>query len=267
VWSDQGFVSEGDGITQGAVVLRAGGKTVAGSFPLPEEALAPEGTVMKGGTTYQYTSFDAANYPSGGLRVYLLRSDASIEPLCGATSEDTVTSTLSRIATLIYQAEGGPRTLTQIHRVQHSPAMLDAVARHDPVATRAAIFTLLNHHIVRLRVKDAKGALIQDVGGPFVLQPVTAPLRLHGKLIGSFTLSIQDDEGYLRLTGRLAGLKVLMFMGNRLVKNSLGPNPGSVPASGPYSYHGENFQIFTVHGTAFPSGPLTIRVLIPIPYV
>ncbi len=42
-------------------------------------------------------------------------------------------------------------------------------------------------------------------------------------------LSIQDDEGYLRLTRRLAGLDVLMYMGanhTRLVKNSLGPEPG-----------------------------------------
>jgi hypothetical protein len=108
-----------------------------------------------------------------------------------------------------------------------------------------------------------------------VLAPVSAPLRLHGRTIGSFVLSIQDDEGYLRLAHRLAGLDVLMYMNpthtgsagkQELVKNSLGPNPGSVPASGPYSYHGHRFRVITVNAKAFPSGPLTIRVLIPIPY-
>jgi hypothetical protein len=82
-------------------------------------------------------------------------------------------------------------------------------------------------------------------------------------------LSIQDDEGYMRLTRRLAGLRVLMYVNSpraQLVKNSLGRSPGTVPASGPYEYRGRRFQVFTVNARAFPSGPLTIRVLIPIPY-
>jgi hypothetical protein len=80
-------------------------------------------------------------------------------------------------------------------------------------------------------------------------------------------LSIQDDEGYLRLTKRLAGLRVLMYMrGSELVKNSLGPAPGAVPDSGRYQYRGRTFHVFTLDAQAFPSGPLTIHVLIPIPY-
>ncbi len=124
---------------------------------------------------------------------------------------------------------------------------------------------LLNQHIVRLRV-SAGGRLLSDVGGPYVLAPVTAPLRLNGRTIGSFVLSIQDDEGYKRLTGRLAGLNVLMYMGSSLVKNSLGPSPGAVPDSGTYDYHGRTFRVYTLHARAFPSGPLKIHVLIPIPY-
>ena len=55
----------------------------------------------------------------------------------------------------------------------------------------------------------------------------------------------------------------------QLVKDSLGPMPGRrspVPASGAYRYEGRSFRVFTVHATAFPSGPLTIRVLVPMPY-
>jgi hypothetical protein len=61
---------------------------------------------------------------------------------------------------------------------------------------------------------------------------------------------------------------VLMYMspGNQLVKNSLGPLPGYVPASGSYTYRGNSFRVFTVHADEFPSGPLTIRVLVPLPY-
>ena len=99
-----------------------------------------------------------------------------------------------------------------------------------------------------------------------MLAPVTAPLRLGGRTIGSFVMSIQDDEGYKRLANRLAGLDVLMYMGARLVKSTLGPSPGTIPTSGPLSYRGKSFRAYTFNAKAFPSGPLRITVLIPIPY-
>jgi hypothetical protein len=270
VWADNGFVAETDGIAEGETALRAGrssigGHSIAGSFALPPGELPARGTLTEKGVDYQYTSFPVALYPSGAALVYLLRSVRSTASLCGATEQDTVANTLSHVARLIYAGEAGRRTLTQVHRVEHDQALLDAVARRDPTATRAAIVTLLNQHIVRLRV-SAGGRLLSDVGGPFVLAPVHAALRLGGRTIGSFVLSIQDDEGYLRLARRLAGLDVLMYMGARLVKNSLGPAPGKVPTGGPYRYRGHTFRAFTFHAEAFPSGPLRIAVLIPIPY-
>ena len=86
-------------------------------------------------------------------------------------------------------------------------------------------------------------------------------------------LSIQDDEGYLRLAKRLVGLDVLMYMDPtahpELVKNSLGPGARGFhpfPRSGPYNYRGHTFRVFTLDARSFPSGPLRISVLIPIPY-
>ena len=99
-----------------------------------------------------------------------------------------------------------------------------------------------------------------------MLAPVTAPLRLGSRTIGSFVLSIQDDEGYKRLANRLVGLDVLMYMGSRLVKSTLGlpPRP-PIPTSGPVSYRGTRFRAYTFNAQAFPSGPLRITVLIPMP--
>ncbi len=265
VWADEGFLAETGGITGGAAALRAHGRSVGGSFALPPGRLPAQGTVNVNGAEYQYSSFGAKLYPSGPARVYLLRTVHSTALLCGATSEDTVVKTLSHIASLIYAGEAGQRATAEVRRVQRDPALLSAVAARNPAATRRAVEGLLNQHIVRLRV-SAGGQLLSDVGGPYVLAPVSAPLRLGGRTIGSLVLSIQDDEGYKRLAGRLAGLDVLMYMGSALVKNSLGPNPGTVPASGPYRYRGRDFQVFTINASAFPSGPLTIRVLIPIPY-
>ena len=265
VWADSGFVAEADGVARGLVAVRANGRSVGGSASLPHGALPSEGMLMRRHVAYQYTSFPAQAYPSGAVRIYVLVPVATTAQLCGSTSEDTVVNTLAHIANLIYAGERGARTLTQIRRVQRDPALLSAVARHEPVAARQAVEALLHKHLVRLRV-SAAGQLLADVGGPYVLAPVKAPLVLRGRRIGSLELSIQDDEGYKRLTGRLVGVDVLMYMGSQLVKNSLGPAPGNVPASGPFQYHGRNFRVFTVHAEAFPSGPLVIRVLVPIPY-
>jgi hypothetical protein len=266
VWSDEGLIAETNGVTGGRLALRVNGHSVGGSLALAAGSLPKEGTLTHGGQRYRYASFGGKAYPAGGMRIYLLKPLGAMAALCGSTSEDTVVHTLSRIAGLIYAGEGGRRTLAQVRRVQGDQRLLRAVAAGDRPAAKAAIEALLTEHIVRLRVNTASGLLV-DVGGPFVLAPVTAPLRLAGHTIGSFVLSIQDDEGYLRLTKRLVGLRVLMYMGGtHLVKNSLGPSPGTVPASGTYEYRGRRFRVFTVNARAFPSGPLTIRVLVPIPY-
>lgn len=280
VWADNGFLIEGEGITQGLVALRdgsssVGGRSTGGAHVLGTRTVPPEGSLTFANVGYNYTSFPVQAYPSGGLRVYLLIRASTTLALCGQTRRDTIVNALKRVAKLIYTGELGRSAQKQVRRVQHNRALLEAVANREPAATEAAIKALLNEHIVRLRV-NAGGQLLSDVGGPYVLAPVRAPLQLDGRRIGSFVLSIQDDEGYLRLTRRLAGLDVLMYMKLRpgppqLVKDSLGPMPGpaltTVPASGAYRYEGRSFRVFTVHAKAFPSGPLTVRVLVPIPYL
>jgi hypothetical protein len=265
VWADDGIVAETSGIAQVFTVVRAQGRNVAGSFPLPPGQLPAKGSLRVKGVEYSYTSISGERYPSGPVRIYLFRPTSSIAPLCGSNARETVKHTLERVANAIYAGEGGSRAQTQVRRVQRDAAFRRAAARRDPEATRLAISNLLTEHIVRLRV-NAGGRLLADVGGPYVLAPVQAVLRDGGRRIADFELAIQDDEGYLRLLRRLAGINVLMYMGPRLVKNSLGPSPGSVPPSGLYRYRGRSFNVFTVHAQAFPSGPLEIRALIPIPY-
>ncbi len=271
VWSDSGFASEAAGVAEGLIAVRRGEHSLGHTLELGSARLPDEGALTVRGVSYQYYSLPATTYPAGSARIYLLRPEGSLSALCGSDEEQTTVNTLVKIAQLIYAGEVGPRSQDQIRRLQHDQPLLAAVAAHDPAATRTAIIGVLNHHVVRVRVLDPAGKLISDVGGPYVLGPVRGPMRLHGKRIGTLMLSIQDDEGYLRLARRLAGLKVLMYMGDakhrQLVKNSLGPSPGTVPAGGSFTYHGENFQVYTLNVSAFPNGPLTIRVLIPIPYL
>ncbi len=145
VWAAGGIVAETNGIAEATTVIRSARtasdtRTVAGSFPLPAGQLPPQGTLTNDGVAYQFTSYAAKAYPDGApLRVYLLRSIESLNPLCGSSDEDTVVNTISRIAQLIYEGEAGRRTGEQIRRVQENPALLHAVARRDPKATRSAI--------------------------------------------------------------------------------------------------------------------------------
>ena len=265
VWSNEGIVAETNGIAQSYTVLRAGSHTLAGSFALPARRLPAKGAVQVRGTRYRFTSIAGERYPAGKVRVYLVRPAASFAPLCGGTARATQVNTLRSVAGVIYAGEVGPRAQTQVRRVQSDPALLRAVAARDPEAARLAIDNLLTEHIVRLRVLVG-GRLLRDVGGPYVLGPVPGTLRQGSGVIGTFVLSIQDDEGYLRLARRLGGMYVLMYMGSTLVKNSLGPSPGNPPESGAYTYRGRRFEAFTLNVSAFPSGPLHIRVLVPIPY-
>ncbi len=268
VWADSGLLAEVNGIAGVQAALRDAStqSNVAGSAALPSGALPPQGTFTHNGVAYQFTSFATAAYPAGApLRMYLMRTISSTAPLCGSSDEQTTFNTVRHIARLIYYGETGRRTLTQMRRVQGNAPLLAAVARRDPVATRKAVQALLNQHIVRMRV-SAGGRLLSDVGGPYVLAPVTGPLRLGGRTIGSVVLSIQDDEGYKRLAGRLAGLDVVMYMGSRLVKSTLGPSPGAIPTSGTVHLRGKSFRAYTFKAAAFPSGPLRITVLIPMPY-
>jgi len=273
VWADSGFLTEAGGITEGVVALRADGRSIGGSPALAAGELSAQGALTRAGVGYRYTSFPAVAYPSGTVRVYLLIPASTIAPLCGRTREDTTVDTLERVAKLIYAGEIGLSAQAQVRRVQHNGALLRAVAHREPEAARLAIDALLNEHIVRIRV-TVDGHLLSDVGGPYVLAPVSAPLHLHGHTIGELELSIQDDEGYLRLARRLAGLDVLMYMHPaqpELVKDSLpgaAPAPAlkTVPASGSFDWEGRDYRVFTVHAGAFPAGPLVIRVLVPIPY-
>ncbi|MGO9248616.1 MAG: hypothetical protein ACLP7W_08475 [Solirubrobacteraceae bacterium] len=269
VWADAGFLDETNGIDEGLTVLRAHGHDIAGSLALPAGELPTQGELTVKGVSYRYTSFAAGAYPAGNpLRVYVFRSVSSIAPLCARTPTDTIVNTVSRVARLIYTGEIGASAREQIHRVQHNQPLLQAVAAREPEATRLAIDRLLNEHIVRIRV-TVGGQLLSDVGGPHVLAPVRAPLRAGAKTIGNVVISIQDDLGYLLLAQRLAGLKVVMYSDPahpQVVMSSFQVAPTRMPAEGPFRYQGHDYRVFTLHAEAFPSGPLRISVLIPIPY-
>jgi len=185
-------------------------------------------------------------------------------PVCGNDTASTVAETVGTLATRIYgeEAAGGPDK----QQVETYAPLLSALA----AGNRAAVTTAVTHlvysgtHIVRLRVTQG-GAVLADVGGPYVLAPVHGVLVDHGRTVGDYVLSVQDDLGYVKLETRFIDLPlILMRDGTRI------PLPGTItsapiPEHGDVSYEGGEYRVFSVKGEAFPEGALRMSVLVPAP--
>jgi hypothetical protein len=141
-----------------------------------------------------------------------------------------------------------------LRHVAADPRFRAAVAHDDPAALRAAIVRFFKDHrlhVVRIRAVTAAGTLVNDVGGPYVIAPATGPVTgAGGRRLGSVTLSIQDDAGYLKLVRRFTGARV-----------ALSTPSGAVPGSDPIPSAGAT--IVHLDATAFPSGPLLVTLAIP----
>ena len=183
---------------------------------------------------------------------------------CASSANATLADTLGGVGARIYDSERARNgsAAVAIRSVTSSSALARAVAAGDPIAARAAVTRIVfNHlHIVRLRVIH-DGRVLSDVGGPFVLAPISGEIRLDGRLVGRYILSIQDDVGYMKLAGRLAGLQVVMRSGAHQVMSSLSPAPGFIPRQGTLTVGGLTYVTHTIDAVAFPSGPLQIYLL------
>jgi hypothetical protein len=207
---------------------------------------------------------DSGQTPSATLAAATIASSAP----CAASAESTLSNTLGEVGERIYHGELA-RTgavATAIASVTNSTALARAVAAGNPVATQAAVTGIVyNHlHIVRLRVIH-DGHVLADLGGPFVLAPLEGAIRLNGRVVGRYVLSIQDDLGYVLLSGRLAGMQVVMDAHGRQFMSSVRPAPPPIPEHGALTLGGVTYLTHTLDATAFPSGPLQIHLLVPLP--
>jgi hypothetical protein len=221
-------------------------------------AKAPSGRTTVASTF----SFDGEVFPSGRLTVTLRIPPA--DQLCGADAAATKTNAIGGVSERIYGAEAHSAAVTNsINAIAAYRPLIDAVARNDSRATRAAVTALLyNHtHIVRLRVTRGS-RLLSDVGGPDVLAPSTGVLRdASGALIGQFVMSLQDDLGFRLLTRRFTASHVVLRIGDRVVQGALAGAPSRLPDTGAVTIRGVPYRLFSFTAQAFPSGPLRVTLL------
>ena len=112
-------------------------------------------------------------FPSGHATISLALPRLS-PSLCGPTAADTRLNAIGYVARNVMRGEArGSAVARTLHHAAIDPAFRSAVAAGDPAAVRAAIVGLFRDnrfHIVRVRAWRGT-RLINDVGGPYVLEP------------------------------------------------------------------------------------------------
>lgn len=188
---------------------------------------------------------------------------------CAARAPEVLAQAAGLVATRIYAGElASSETHSDQREVEDYEPLLQAVASGEGAAVETAVTSLVysGTHIVRLRV--TKGStVLADVGGPYIIAPISGSLHLDGRTIGHYVLSVQDDLGYVKLETRFIGAPLLMRVGAKgvPVEGLLSPGPASIPEHGPVSYKRVSYQAFSFGARAFPVGQLRISLLMPLP--
>jgi hypothetical protein len=173
----------------------------------------------------------------------------------------------SQVAEHIYEEFAGGRVVEPaVRRLQRSTALLSAVESGDPIATDAALRQLVHGQLARVRVFTAQGRILTNYGSADALAPVTAPLRnAAGSRIGTIVASQQGVRGYVDTVKSFVNAHVLVRAGSDQLAGTTRQAPSTLPESGEVSFAGKHYSVHAFAGSRFPSGPLRVYVLAPLP--
>ena len=190
-------------------------------------------------------------------------------PPCGTSTLATVETVDGAVETSIYQGElSGNEVVTDIGHVTGSAALLRAVAADNFAAATNAVVKIVftgRWHIVRLRVYDLAGQVLGDVGGPDVIAPVTGNLRLGGRVIGRYELSVQDALGFTKLELHSVGHPIAIYHAGKRVAEQGGHLPAVAPSGPTVTLGGVTYAVLSQTYNAFPTGTLQAVTLVPPP--
>jgi len=195
---------------------------------------------------------------------------AAASTACGAATQGVLATADAQMTTNIYANElAGTEVSDDVAHVTGSAPLIAALTRHDVAATRTAVSKLVYHpawHIVRLRVLDVAGHVLADVGGPYVIAPVSGALRSpSGAQIGTFVMSVQDDAGVTKLETRFIGDPIGIYYHGRLVASLGATLPRTPPARPSLTLAAVSYRTVWLTYDAFPSGTLRALILVATP--
>src|SRR5579863_5056143 len=154
---------------------------------------------------------------------------------CGASAWATVASVDAIVARRIYENElAGTEVSEDRAHIAAAGDLASAADSGNPAAALRAVRRIVFHphwHIVRLRALDPRGRLLADVGGPFVIAPVSGVIRSRGRVVGHFLMSVQDDVGEAKLVQRFIGNAAGLYVARGLVAGWGASFPSAEPAA------------------------------------
>lgn len=193
---------------------------------------------------------------------------------CGPATAATIGAVDAAVARKIYLGELTGREVDQdVAHVAASAELASAVASGSPAAAFAVVHQIVytpHWHIVRLRVVRG-GKVLADVGGPYIIAPISGALRQNGVKVGSFVMSVQDDVGYLKLVTRFVGVPIDLYGGppprpaRKFLMGTLQPAP-PLPSDGAViNAHRSSYFVRVAQVNAMPNGKLHVALLVPTP--
>lgn len=185
---------------------------------------------------------------------------------CGSATAGTFGAVDAAVASRIYTDElNGTETRLDIAHITGYRALLSALASNNQAAVQAAVHAIVytpHWHIVRLRVTRGSRVLA-DVGGPYIIAPVSGTLRSNGRTVGRYVMSVQDDVGYVKLVTRFVGAPVDLYRNGSFLMGTLQPAPAAVADGAAVTVAGRAYQTITVPARAFPTGALQAALFVP----
>jgi hypothetical protein len=185
---------------------------------------------------------------------------------CGAQSATTLAAVEQTVARRIYAEETrGAETRRDSARVRSFAPLLEALQGGEPAAVQAAVHELVykpHWHIVRLRVVR-EGRVLADVGGPDVTAPVSGTLRTHGRTLGRYLMSVQDDLGYVKLVTRFTAAPIDLYRDGSLVMGTLAQVSRPTAAGSVVHAGGRAYTVDELALKAFPAGSLEAALFVP----
>jgi hypothetical protein len=194
---------------------------------------------------------------------------ASASASCGSSTIATIATADATVLTDIYRNEqAGTEVSFDSAQITGAHDLLSAVANDNRTATGKAVKRIVLHpawHIVRLRVLDDAGHILADIGGTYTIAPVSGVLRLGGRVIGTFVMSVQDDVGVTKLETRFVGDPIGIYVNGELVADRYAKPPSSPPRGPSLTLGRVAYRVVTETYDAFPTGTLTAVLLVPPP--
>lgn len=193
-----------------------------------------------------------------------LASTASVPvsgpPLAPSECAPAVAATLATVARRIYhEAVAGSIVGEAIHRIQSSNALSAAVRAGDTASTRSLLKGLMAGQIARIEIVRS-GRPFASAGSDSAIAPVERPLPGSGG--ARFIVSVQSAEAFLQVTRQVTGAEVALSAGSRALGETLHVT-STLPESGAAKVDGTDYQVVSLSGSVYPSGPLEIRLLAP----